>query len=401
MTIALGACEREPERVPLERVKSVVVAPSEVSMGPAGEAQLQAQANDAEGRPVGGVPIAFKVDVADVCRVTPSGLVEAVGKVGACSVNVTAASHSFDVPVQVVPGAAAQLEVTSGTGQSGVVRNTLRDPVVVRALDARGNPVPGATVAFGIAAGGGVVAPERATTDEDGHAAAVWSLGQLAGTQKLTVTIPNTHVLATASASAAPGELATLTLIDRLPDASPVGTTLSPIRFLARDEFGNPVPGVEVDALASGASVVTPATGTTDSLGIATFDWQIAKAPGAVSLRARAEEQAVDVDVNALVGAPASVVIVRGDGGQARVRKASRVAPVVRVLDAFGNPVPGVPVTFKADGGGRVEVPAVTTSPAGEARPGKWFMGDAPGTSTLTAAVDGTPGVVLHVVTKP
>ncbi|HEY4217328.1 MAG TPA: Ig-like domain-containing protein [Gemmatimonadaceae bacterium] len=58
----------------------------------------------------------------------------------------------------------------------------LHKPIAVRLLDDAGNPVGGATVHWS-ASDGGVVAPEETTTDSNGNAHSVWTLGPVAGVQ--------------------------------------------------------------------------------------------------------------------------------------------------------------------------------------------------------------------------
>jgi hypothetical protein len=62
------------------------------------------------------------------------------------------------------------------------------------------------------------------------------------------------------------------------------------------------------------------------------------------------------------------------------------VRPAARVTDAYGNPVPGIPVTFTASaGGGAVTGSTAATDGNGVAAVGSWALG-APGANTLTAS---------------
>jgi hypothetical protein len=69
----------------------------------------------------------------------------------------------------------------------------------------------------------------------------------------------------------------------------------------------------------------------------------------------------------------------------------------VQVLDAAGEPVPGVRVTFAVPtGGGSVEGPVQTTDADGIARVGGWTLGPVAGTNTLEARageLEGSPVV--------
>src|SRR5688500_12421215 len=83
--------------------------------------------------------------------------------------------------------------------------------------------------------------------------------------------------------------------------------------------------------------------------------------------------------------AAASLVIIEGSPQSNWEGAIVGGAPSVRVVDAFGNPVPGVPVTFVASGGGTVTNATVTSGALGVATVGSWRLG-AVGTNTLTAS---------------
>ncbi|MGD8727587.1 MAG: hypothetical protein PVH40_08075, partial [Gemmatimonadales bacterium] len=85
------------------------------------------------------------------------------------------------------PGPAAVLELVSGDAQSDTVGATLPLPIVVRVTDLFGNPVQDVTVDF-TTADGGTLVPASTTTDVDGLAQSVWTLGLEAGTQSATAT---------------------------------------------------------------------------------------------------------------------------------------------------------------------------------------------------------------------
>lgn len=91
------------------------------------------------------------------------------------------------------------ITTVSGAGQIGRAGQGLLEPVVVRVVDPRGQPVPRATVLFTPSSGHGSADPEAAQTNVDGEAATVWTLGHQVGVQLLTASIPGTaavHVIA-------------------------------------------------------------------------------------------------------------------------------------------------------------------------------------------------------------
>lgn len=83
------------------------------------------------------------------------------------------------------------IEVVAGHQQSGLVGTPLRDPIVVRVLDRHGEPFPGTAVRFRLPGGNGSVTPDSVVTDDAGEAATLWTLGDSAGPQFLTATVPS------------------------------------------------------------------------------------------------------------------------------------------------------------------------------------------------------------------
>ena len=91
--------------------------------------------------------------------------------------------------IQVAPGPPMQIRMGGGDGQAGQVGAALGIPLRIMALDAFGNYVAGASVAWSATLGGGFATPPVTTTAEDGAASTVWTLGPLVGRQEMTATI--------------------------------------------------------------------------------------------------------------------------------------------------------------------------------------------------------------------
>jgi adhesin/invasin len=82
-----------------------------------------------------------------------------------------------------------------------------------------------------------------------------------------------------------------------------------------------------------------------------------------------------------------------GNNQTAAATTAVSVAPSVKILDAFGNAVSGVQVTFAvASGGGTVTGATATTDASGVAKVGGWTLGPIAGGNTLTAVATGLTG---------
>jgi adhesin/invasin len=182
-------------------------------------------------------------------------------------------------------GAASQIRIISGNGQSGQVGTQLAANLVVVVEDADGNAVTGATVTWQVTDGGGSVTPASGPTSANGQASTAWKLGSVPGTQKVRASSGAAgHVDFQASATTgAPSVLAIATQPSATATlAVPLAT--QPVIQL-RDASGNDVQqaGVSVTvAIASGAGRLTGTTSrTTDASGRAAFtDLAIADATG-------------------------------------------------------------------------------------------------------------------------
>lgn len=84
--------------------------------------------------------------------------------------------------------AAYRLEAVSGDGQPGVVDQPLPQPLAVRVTSVGSEPIGGVPVTFAITSGGGTFAATDTTiqvvsTNSDGRAQAIWTLGSTVGVQ--------------------------------------------------------------------------------------------------------------------------------------------------------------------------------------------------------------------------
>lgn len=87
------------------------------------------------------------------------------------------------------PTAPALIVAGSDTMMSGAVRRTLKDPLVVRVVDADGHRLPGETVRWVVSAGGGTVSDTLTTTDSQGEARTLWTLPDSPGSHKVRASL--------------------------------------------------------------------------------------------------------------------------------------------------------------------------------------------------------------------
>lgn len=81
------------------------------------------------------------------------------------------------------------MEIVSDIEQQGSVGAALDEPFVVLARDQNGNPVEGVRVDFKVTTGGGTLSVTSATTDANGHASTILTLGSQPGTNTVVVTV--------------------------------------------------------------------------------------------------------------------------------------------------------------------------------------------------------------------
>jgi Bacterial Ig domain/Bacterial Ig-like domain (group 1) len=269
--------------------------------GAALPAPLIVKVTDAFGNPVSGVTITW----ATVGGGSLSASSTQTGADGQTSVQLTLgttaglqtvtasaeglAGSPLTFNLTATPGTASGISIVSGDGQTGAVGAPLTAALVVKVADGSGNPVIGATVTWAVTAGGGSPNPASSTTDANGQAATIWTLGPTPSTNTLTASVAGvgTVTFTATGVSGAPSQLAILTQPSQ---TARIGTPFArqPV-IQVRDGQGNDVAqsGVSVTAaVALGAGTLGgTATRVTDAQGRATFtDLQINGAGGAHTL---------------------------------------------------------------------------------------------------------------------
>lgn len=141
----------------------------------------------------------------------------------------------------------------AGDGQTATVSSPLPAPLAVRAIDAAGLPLAGASVVFRVVAGDGTFADGaraiQATTDALGEARAAWTLGSRAGVgvNRVRATAPGIVGEVLFSARATAGAAAAIHVAAGDDQRGAVGAGLPlPLVAVVFDADDNPVPGVEV-----------------------------------------------------------------------------------------------------------------------------------------------------------
>jgi hypothetical protein len=139
--------------------------------------------------------------------------------------------------------------------------------------DAYGNPVPGVSVSFAAPASGAsaTVAGSPARTGADGQASVTATAGTVAGSYTVTALVAGVTTAARFGLTNAAGAAATVAVASGSGQKATVATRFAaPLVAVAKDAYGNPVPGVSVTftAPASGASAtLTGSPAVTDADG--------------------------------------------------------------------------------------------------------------------------------------
>lgn len=169
-----------------------------------------------------------------------------------------------------------------------------------------------------------------------------------------------------------------------------------PVVVEVRDVDGRPVRGAAVTwTITAGGGFLTEAGATTDGAGRAQVQWTLGSAAGVNRLRAGVTGVApTTVTATAESAAPASAIVVAGDGQIGLALRPLGEAIAVAVRDAFGNGVSGTAVTFTPSQG-TITPGTVTTNAQGFAEV-SWTLG-APGAQTLAVDVGGLEGESLQV----
>ncbi|MEO8551703.1 MAG: Ig-like domain-containing protein, partial [Kofleriaceae bacterium] len=207
--------------------------------------------------------------------------------------------------------------------------------------------------------------------------------------------------------SARPGSAATATaLVTASPQSAQILTAFAqPLVLTVLDAYGNRVPGIEVGFVAPvlpGAQLSADHSTTAED--------------GTASVLAQADETAGTYLVTATIAGtpdvtfaltntaatPSSVVITAGGGQKALATTAFAHPVAIRVLDSYGNPVPGVTVTLTVPADGATATMSASTliTDADGAASATLTASSVVGTFTLAAHTAGafTPGTTTFQI---
>lgn len=166
----------------------------------------------------------------------------------------------------------------------------------------------------------------------------------------------------------------------------------------ANDAQGNPVAHVPVRFFVPIGSVGTIDTALvhTNSEGLATSgEWTLGTRSGAQHVRVHAQDVATVFTAIALPDAPVALVEYAGNRQVTLAATAVRVPPASRVVDRYGNGVPGVAVQFTTEASS-VAANEVVTDSWGVAEAPAWTPSGAASTFSLTARSELFPATTIR-----
>jgi hypothetical protein len=204
------------------------------------------------------------------------------------------------------PSPASTLSLVSGNVQTGQPGETLGQPFVIRISDLGGSPIVGVTVNFTVTAGGGTVNPAVATTNSQGLASTVLTLGATVGNNAVVAsssTLSGSSVTFTATATAVQHPSATrLDLVSGNTQTGAVGQQLPvPLTVRATDADGKPVSGVPISfVVTAGGGFTDPLQVNTDSDGLASTTLTVGPTSGTNTVVATFEKVSSPVTFTAV-----------------------------------------------------------------------------------------------------
>lgn len=337
---------------------------------------------DATGTPLTGETITFAIDSIPAGAVgqiiTPStvqtdahGRASVMMKVGSKAGTYRVSAFSDNLaggPIvfraQATAAAFQVMLYVSGDGQVQQTGSMLESPFVVGTVDIGGNPVPGIAVSFAIdsvppGATGQRLSVANTVTDSNGVASTVLTLGNVPGVYKVVATHPGyTPIVYRATAKTSTGAVR-LAYTSGNGQSAPVTEQLAnPIVVTVLNEFANPVAGqpvtFAVDSMPDGAAgaSVSPTTVLTNSSGRASAVVKLGSKVGTYRITASSSGlvgSPVEFRVRAAHAAARTIAAVTGNGQTKAIAMSLDSVFVVRVVDEYQNPVPGVIVDFSID----------------------------------------------------
>ena len=284
------------------------------------------------------------------------------------------------------------IAISGGNSQAVKYGTAVPTPPSVVVTNAAG-PMPGVTVTFTAAAGGGTVSGGSVTTNAQGLATVGgWVLGPTPGTNTLKAAAGNISVNFDATAITGPPSAISVRSGDGQTWVQSSLVPIAPAVTVTDGQFPVPSARVVFSVVSGGGSVSGPVQTTNSSgaaIGVATVGgWRLGSI-GVNTMTATVQNSAIPPVTFSATAQPLVISAVTKIDGDNQTGFAGNFADrkvTVAVLNQFGQPTEGVPVTYAVtSGGGTFSSSTATTALNGQAVLPSWRYGAA-GPQALTAA---------------
>ncbi len=306
----------------------------------------------------------------------------------------------------------AILVKTSGDNQIGAPGAALPTPFLVQALGVEGRPMAGVSIRFAVYQGRGTLSVTTTTTDTNGEARTILTLGPNPGTNKVAVIADGFEPVSFTTTARDPNQVAE---VDPIPVkisgdnqiGAPGAVMPTPLVVQALDEEDKPISGVSIRfAVYQGRGTLSVTTTTTDTNGEARTILTLGPNPGTNKVTVIAEGfepvsfTAIAYEPEQIVEDVKSLVKISGDNQIGAPGAALPTPFVVQALDEEDKPISGVSIRFAVyQGRGTLNVTTTTTDTNGEART-ILTLGPNPGTNQVAVSAEGFEPVSFIAIAR-
>ncbi|MBD8526037.1 autotransporter domain-containing protein [Pseudomarimonas arenosa] len=288
-------------------------------IGTRADAPIVVVQRDASGLPVAGQQIDWTVLTGEALLDNASSVTDAQGmaQIGfrfgntLGAVQIRASNALLGSSIDSLHSAiGANVQSTSGNGQSGIAGQPLEQPLVVQISPEVAKALSGAIVAWEVIAGGGSLQSNSTTTDDQGRSQNFLTLGPVPGVNTVRATIPGgQEFIFTAQGS---DNTAVLSIVSGNSQTLAPNTASAPLAVRLVDAAGQGLSGIALNFVGDNASVADSSV-TTDAQGNAqTTAMVLLSGPATVTVSS--EAVSVDPVVFQLNGALANLPGLSPDG---------------------------------------------------------------------------------------
>ena len=245
-------------------------------------------ADDGAGNPTGPVYLRWAIAGPAGTTISLDGVLTGPDRRGSVTVSATAATGAKDSAVIWFAGEPTDLAIHNGNQQSHTVGEPLPLPLIVKLVDDEGIAVPGFRIRWVANNPGAAVSDSVVTTNSEGLASVLATLGPTAGAQTFSAIALGVDALAF-DATAEPDLPSSIQIVSGNDQVGAPNQLLSqPLRVLVRDRRGNPIRDALVEwQTLQGGGVVSSVISSSSGDGVSFIQYRLGPQPGDNLVRAR------------------------------------------------------------------------------------------------------------------